>query len=503
MANTFTHPNLFNNRGDAIYYHTQDDLIKALTERFDYLLKQHQRQLSDNLLLDTDSYKLSHWVQYPPNTTSMYSYLESRGGKYGHTVMFGLQPILKRIEKGFTIADIEEARDFAQEHGEPFNYKGWLDCFEAHGGKFPVRIKAVAEGTVVPVSNVLMSVESTDPRFFWVVSYLETILMRVWYPITVATQSWTIKQIIKGYLDRSSEDTAAEIDWKLQDFGSRGVSSHESASIGGAAHLTQFKGSDTIAGIRFVNYHYKHKMAGFSIPASEHSTITMWGRDREEDAYRNMVKHYGKTGKLFAVVSDSYDLINACTNIWGKKLKNEVLNSGGTLIVRPDSGDPTTIVLKTLQALDSAFGSSYNKKGYKVLNGVRVIQGDGINEDSIRSILEAATAAGYSATNIGFGMGGALLQQVNRDTQRFAFKCSHAVVEGKNVDVYKDPVTDSGKRSKKGRLDLIRRLEAGKPVISTVQGESFGSLLKTVYEGGRVTKEYDLEEVRRLCMETT
>lgn len=459
--------------------------------------------MRDNLLLDTDSYKLSHWVQYPPKTTSMYSYLESRGGKYGQTVMFGLQPILKRLEQGFTAADIDEAVSFAKAHGEPFNEAGWRACLEAHGGAFPVRIKAVAEGTVVPVSNVLMSVESTDPRFFWVVSYLETVLMRMWYPITVATQSWTIKQIIRGFLERTADDAEAELPFKLHDFGSRGVSSYESACIGGAAHLVNFMGSDTMAGIRYANHYYNHPMAGFSIPAAEHSTITMWGREREVDAYRNMINQYGKTGPLYAVVSDSYDIYNAIENLWGNTLKDEVLGAGGMLVVRPDSGNPPEVVLKCLQLLDKTFGSNFNKKGYKVINGARVIQGDGINEDSIRAILETAISAGYSASNIAFGMGGALLQQVNRDTQKFAFKCSHATVDGVSVDVFKDPVTDKGKRSKKGKLDLIRRLTNGKNVISTVSGESFGSLLRPVFENGKILKEYTLEEVRRNTVETT
>jgi nicotinamide phosphoribosyltransferase len=458
----------------------------------------------DNLLLDTDSYKFSHWTQYPPKTTSMYSYLESRGGKYGQTVMFGLQPILRRLEQGFTREDIEEARAFAAAHGTPFNYDGWTSCFNDHAGRFPVRIKAVAEGAVIPVSNVLLTVESTDPKYFWVVSYLETLIMRLWYPITVATQSWTIKQIIRGFLERTSDDPEGEINFKLHDFGSRGVSSYESACIGGAAHLTQFMGSDTVPGVRYVNHHYKHAMAGFSIPAAEHSTITMWGRERERDAYRNMIEQYGKPGALFAVVSDSYDLDNASENIWGKDLKGEVINSGATLVVRPDSGDPTTVVLRTVQLLDKSFGSTYNKKGFKVLNNVRVIQGDGINEDSIRSILEALSSAGYSASNVAFGMGGALLQQVNRDTQRFAFKCSSATVDGKEVEVFKDPKTDPGKRSKRGRLDLVRELDKGKYVIKTVQGERMGgSLLRPVFENGKILKEYTLEDVRRNCVETT
>jgi nicotinamide phosphoribosyltransferase len=452
--------------------------------------------LRDNLLLDTDSYKLSHWLQYPPNTTSMFSYLESRGGKYGQTLFTGLQPILHRLAQGFTLEDINEARDFAAAHGEPFNYNGWVDCYNAHKGQFPVLIKAVAEGSVVPVSNALLTVESTDSKFFWVVSYLETMIMRVWYPITVATQSWTIKQIIKGYLERTSDDPEAELPFKLHDFGSRGVSSRESAEIGGAAHLVNFMGSDTMPGVRYANYYYKHKMAGFSIPAAEHSTITMWGREYEAEAYRNMIKQYSRPNALYAVVSDSYDLYNAIENIWGGTLHDEVINSGGTLVVRPDSGNPPEVVLKALQLLDKKFGSTYNKKGFKVINNVRVIQGDGINEDSIRAILEAAVTAGFSATNIAFGMGGALLQQVNRDTQRFAFKCSQAVVGGVAVDVYKDPVTDSGKRSKRGRLDLVK-LRTNNDRYTTVQGDaSFGSCLKVVFENGKLVKEYTLDQVR-------
>lgn len=501
MSQTYTHPLLCDNRTNAeIQYPSQEALIKALAEQIAWLSRKNPL-LSDNILLDTDSYKLSHWVQYPPNTTSMFSYLESRGGKYGQTLFTGLQPILRRLSLGFTLEDVDEARDFAQAHGEPFNYVGWTECFHAHKGQFPVRIKAVSEGSVVPVSNVLLTVESTDPRFFWVVSYLETILMRVWYPITVATQSWTIKQIIRGYLERTSDDPEAELPFKLHDFGSRGVSSRESAEIGGAAHLVNFMGSDTMPGVRHANYYYKSKMAGFSIPAAEHSTITMWGREYEKEAYRNMIKQYSRPSSLFAVVSDSYNLYNAIENIWGGELHDEVIAAGGTLVVRPDSGNPPEVVLKALQLLDKKFGSTYNKKGFKVINNVRVIQGDGINEDSIRAILEAAVAAGFSATNVAFGMGGALLQQVNRDTQQFAFKCSEAVVDGVSVDVYKDPVTDSGKRSKRGRLDLVKLGTTGNK-YETVKGFApYGSLLKTVFENGKVVKEYTLEEVRARAAE--
>lgn len=448
-----------------------------------------------NLILDVDSYKASHWEQYPPGTSGLYSYLESRGGRYMETMFFGLQYILKRyLTTPITMGDVEEADAFFRAHGEPFNREGWEYIVRERGGLIPVRIKAVPEGTVVPTHNVLMTVESTDPRVFWVASYVETVLMRVWYPMTVATVSWHAKEVIRFFLERTAVNPDAELDFKLHDFGARGVSSSESAGIGGAAHLVNFKGSDTVVGVRFANHYYNEPMAGFSIPAAEHSTMTAWGREREVEAYRNMIRRYAPGNKLIAVVSDSYDLWNALENIWGGALKDEVVGSGSTIVVRPDSGDPTKVVLKTLQILDAKFGSTYNQRGFKVLNNVRVIQGDGVCEDSIRSILDEATRHNYSATNLCFGMGGALLQKVDRDTQKFAYKLSEVTIDGKAVGVRKNPVTDPGKASKQGRLSLVADQNG---VLTTVPGENaIGSLLKTVYEDGRLTREFSLAQVR-------
>jgi len=173
------------------------------------------------------------------------------------------------------------------------------------------------------------------------------------------------------------------------------------------------------------------------------------------EAYRNMLIQYAKPGSLVAVVSDSWDIYSAVENLWGGVLRQEVIDSGATVVIRPDSGDPVTVVSKVTNLLAEKFGTSTNNKGYKVLNNVRVIQGDGVNPQSIEAILENLTCQRFSATNIAFGMGGALLQKVDRDTLKFAFKCSAIRIDGKWQDVYKDPVTDSGKRSKRGRLDLI------------------------------------------------
>jgi nicotinamide phosphoribosyltransferase len=455
--------------------------------------------LRRSLLLDTDSYKSSHWLQYPPNTTGMYSYFESRGGRYGSTVFFGLQYLLREYLAGVvvTMEEVDEAERFFAAHGEPFNRAAWALLVERHGGRLPIRIRAVAEGCVVPTHNILMSAESTDPELFWIVSWLETILVRLWYPITVATQSFYIKKDILDALTTSADDPLTELPFKLHDFGSRGVSSRESAGIGGMSHLVNFQGSDTVEGVRFANHYYDHPMAGFSIPATEHSTITMWGRARELDAYRNIVQHFAKPGKTVACVSDSFDIYNVVESFWGDDLRDDVRDSGGTLVIRPDSGNPVEVILKCLEILERKVGMSKNTKGFKVLpKYYRLIQGDGVDPESIRSILFALHAHGYSASNLGFGMGGANLQKLNRDTQKFAFKCSEATVGGESVKVFKDPATDNGKRSKAGRLSLVQ--DGGR--LRTVEGGRKDDLLVPVFEDGKILVEHTFEEVRANTM---
>lgn len=454
--------------------------------------------MKTNLILDVDSYKSSHFLQYPPNTTSMYSYFESRGGHYGQTLFFGLQYLIKEyLSKQITAEDVQEAASFFEAHGEPFPKEAWMRVVEKFNGYLPVRINAVPEGTVVPTHNVLMTAESTDPETFWIVSWLETQLVRMWYPITVATQSWYIKKAIYEALQVSAQDPAGEIDFKLHDFGSRGVSSRESAGIGGMSHLVNFKGSDTVEGVRFANHYYNEDMAAFSIPAAEHSTITSWGRENEVAAYRNMIRQFGQPGKIFACVSDSYDFTNAVENIWSCKLRDEVQNSGATLVIRPDSGDPAKIILQALRILERKVGMTTNLRGYKVLpKSFRLIQGDGVNEDSIREILNTMLEAKYSASNITFGMGGALLQQLNRDTQKFAFKCSEVTTDGVQVPVFKDPVTDKGKASKKGRLALVKT-DTGYSTMET--SSTHYSLLEPVFENGKLLREQTLAEVRAIA----
>lgn len=450
-------------------------------------------------LFDVDSYKSSHWLQYPPGTTSFFSYIESRGGMYPETIFFGLQYYIKEyLSHRVTVEEVEEAKEFFEIHGVPFNYEGWMYIAKELNGKIPVRIRAVPEGTKVPTHNILVSVESTDPKVFWIVSWLETSIMRyVWYPTTVCTRSYTIKNIILDALEKSSDNPNAEINFKLHDFGSRGVSSQESAMIGGASHLVNFLGSDTVVGVMCANKYYNIRMAGFSIPAAEHSSITSWGKDNEVEAYRNMLTHFAKPGSILAVVSDSYDLWNACSKLWGEQLREEIIKSGATVVIRPDSGHPATVVLQTAKLLAEKFGTTVNSKGYKVLNNVRLIQGDGIDEFSIKEILDTLLAAGFSATNIAFGMGGALLAQVHRDTQKFAMKCSHISLGEEQRDVFKDPITDNGKRSKSGRLDLIKNdLGQFETVNIGIRSAHILSEMQTVYENGELLVDDSFSNIR-------
>jgi nicotinamide phosphoribosyltransferase len=473
-------------------------------------------KLSHNILLNTDSYKVSMFKQYPAGTTGVYSYIESRGGRYDRTVVFGLQAFIKEyLLEPITQADIDIADEILTAHGEPFNRAGWQYILDKHNGYLPVVIRAVPEGTVVPVKNVLATIENTDSECYWLTTWLETALLRaVWYGTTVATQSYTIKQVILDYLERTGDPTT--IDFKLHDFGARGVSSMESAGIGGAAHLVNFMGTDTISGVLFAREYYNAGVAGFSIPAMEHSTVTSWGRDNEVKAYENMVKQFGRAGSILAVVSDSYDIFNAASKLWGEDLRQLVIDSGATVVIRPDSGDPVEVNRRLVEILGEKFGYTTNAKGFKVLNNVRLIQGDGINELTIRSILGAFMAMGWSADNIAFGMGGALLQIVDRDTQRFAMKCS---AMGRTVriedgdygsgwktewfDVVKDPITDPGKKSKAGRVTLWK---SGGEWISSVEQPKgwhdkavgdFVDALEEVYRDGKLVKEITFAEVRQ------
>ena len=458
-------------------------------------------KIQDNIILSTDAYKQTHWLQYPKGTEYVYSYFESRGGEFSHTAFFGLQILLKKYLEGVVVNQgmIEEAEYFCNKlfFGQKyFNREGWEYIIKEYGGKLPVRIKAVPEGTVVPVSNILMSIENTDPKVPFITNLLETLLVQVWYPTTVCTTSYFTKLLI----DKYAKITGTSVNpFHLNDFGFRGASSKESAGIGGAAHLVNFNGTDTLEGIRYAMQYYNSYVCGYSVMAAEHSTITAFCKENETESYRHILE-VAPDNAIVSIVSDSYDIYNTVDNIFGKELKDKIRARKGKWVVRPDSGDPAEVIVKVLRSLRQNFGATTNSDGFFTLSPkVGVIYGDGINygNGSIERILKAVVEAKFSLDNVIFGMGGGLLQDLNRDTCKFAFKCAEITVDGEVRDVYKKPVTSKMKISKKGRQKLTRdRWGVFRTMHDDPSIRHFPDHLKTVFYNGEILKEYTFDEVK-------
>jgi nicotinamide phosphoribosyltransferase len=455
--------------------------------------------IEENFILSTDYYKHTHHLQYPKNTKKVFSYVESRGGKFDSTLVFGLQMFLKKYLEGVVVEQwmIEEADEFLKK-GFGFNYfnrKGWQRIVDIHGGKIPVKISSVDEGSVIPVKNAILTIENTDEELPWITNFVETMLLRaIWYPTTVATLSYNIKKLINEYCVATGCELSP---FHLNDFGARGVSSKESAEIAGCAHLVNFLGTDTIEGVIAAKRYYNADVCGYSVMASEHSTTTIYGKENEDKAYETFINNC-PTSAILSLVIDSYDTENAVSNILGTQLKEKILNRTGKLVCRPDSGDPVEMSLKVVSILWDKFGGTVNDKGFKLLNPkVGCIYGDGININTIKDILDNLKEHGFAASNIVFGCGGGLLQAVDRDTMKFALKCSAANVNGEWIDVYKEPKTDSGKNSKRGRLKLVKV----KGNYTTINNKnSMFSLLKdelnVIFEDGNILKTITFDQIR-------
>lgn len=460
--------------------------------------------LSQVLALNTDSYKTSHWLQLPSRADNMYSYIESRGSDLGFTrvVMWGTNEIIKKfLMKPVTLKDIDRAKRFVDRHIKPgvFNYEGWKYIVDVHGGMLPLRIRALPEGTVVPLRNVMMTVEATDPKCAWLVSYFEPLFLQLWYSSTVASISFDIRKTLGEFFDATvDDDRRDQIAFKLHDFGFRGASTPESAEIGGAGHLLSFMGTDNMRAIASLYDYYNldeeddNSMAAFSVIASEHSTMCANSdADRRDDrgALEMLVDLLEKQGGIISGVADTYDVFRYTERVCNE-YQDRIRASGGTFVIRPDSGEPTEIPVKIIEMLLDGFGYTVNSKGYKVLpDCVRVLQGDGINGKTIRKILENLEARKISAENIVFGMGGALLQHCDRDWFKFAMKASSLTVDGVDRDLYKDPITDSVKRSKKGRVTTFKDSE-GEYFSDRLElmntNKNITDQLVTVYENGEL-----------------
>ncbi|WP_345424949.1 nicotinate phosphoribosyltransferase [Pseudonocardia xishanensis] len=448
-----------------------------------------------NIIINIDSYKNCHYALYPKGTEYVSSYIESRGGAFPVAMFVGLQAFVREyLMHPITLEDIDEAEAIATEQGMHFNRDNWLGILRDHGGYLPVEIEAVPEGTVLPVRNVLIQLTNTDPRYPWVTTYIETALLRaIWYPTTVGTVAWLAKQQIADVIAATS-DKPELVRRILHDYGARGVSSNESAALGGMASLVNFSQSDTITGISAAKKYYNAGYTSSSGPSTEHSVLSSWGREHQADAIRNMLETYAPTGCAI-VLTDTYDHESCVKNIIGGELKSMVENFPGMVGIRPDSGDPVQVTSDTIGWLMDIFGYTVNSKGFKVLpDFVRVIQGDGMTRDSFPQVLMEMERRGYAIDNAAFGMGGGLLQHVNRDTMAFGMKCNAVRVNGEWRDVSKAPTGDGVKHSKAGRLALV--LRDGEYV--TVPKDSVPAeenLLQPVFRDGKLLRMQDFTEL--------
>jgi len=384
------------------------------------------------------------------------------------------------------------------EHCGVFNLKGWLRVVDECNGILPIQIDALPEGMVVPNRTPLYRISNTRAGFAWVPQYVESPLLRaVWYGSTVATLSWSVKQEIRRFLEKTCDNPEAELSFRLHDFGARGVSARESAALGGLAHLINFNGSDTLPGLLAARHYYNEPMAAHNIPAMEHSVVCAWGEENELQALENAIDKFLKPGALLSVLTDTYNQRNTIDVLIGQKLKEKIVNSGGTVVVRLDSGDPVAEVMYAVRSLAKSFGYTVNGKGYMVLPPcIRVIQGDGVNKDSIKSIMTGLEINQFSIENVTFGMGGGLLQSVNRDTIGYAQK-AWAVSSGHEawIGIQKKPVTASQKVSLKGVHMVVE--DEGKIITAPIgMYPPERDLLQPVWSNGTLLREHTLSEVR-------
>lgn len=464
-----------------------------------------------NIIASTDCYKFSHPFVVRRDVTSATSYIEARKGSYtNEIVFFGMQAYIREyLTRHITMKDIDREERKAKSAMLPFDRVMWERVVNEFRGHVPVIIEALPEGTVVRPGTVVVQVTSDEmPE---IVADIETSLLRaIWYPSTVATLSRAIKKnIIEAYNWSSDLDIKAPMTLAcaLNDFGARGCSSGETAALGGLAHAVNFLGSDTYECIDAAIDYYGHDLDRdgpviISVPATEHSVTTMNGEEAESSFVGNVIDTFTDMGfPIISIVADSYDLDRFVSQYIGTDHKEKIEARNGWIVVRPDSGEPTEIVPHVLQLLDEKFGSTLNSKGFKVLNPkVRVIQGDGVNLNSINDILDAVLLAGFSAENVVFGMGGQLLQAPMRDDFSWVMKTNEVTIDGVTHDVQKRPKTDMSKASKAGRQMVVHN---GEKLVSVraadFVGQSHGTrnYLEVVWDTGRFVREpITFKEVR-------
>lgn len=480
----------------------------------------------DPLLL-TDFYKTIHHKCYAEGLTKLVSYWTprmSRKENMNKVVMFGLQSFIKKYlieyfnENFFNISKKEIIKEYKRVicntmgdiAADTFHIEKLHDL-----GYLPIQIKAVPEGTRVNIKTPMIEITNTHDDFAWLVNYLETFMScNIWQPMTSATIAYRYREIMGKYFDLTVEN--GDVTKSCGDFSMRGFSSIESAQVSSAGHLLSFTGTATISSILYLEKYYncniENEVVGIGTPSTEHSVMCSYGTD-ELKAYRRLINEVFPSGML-SIVSDTYDYWNIITNIL-PTLKQEILNRDGKIIIRGDSGDPIKIICGdseapqnspaykgTVELLWEIFGGQINSKGYKVLNShIGAIYGDSITVERCEEICNKLMQKGFAVSNCTFGIGSYTYQYNTRDTFGFALKATHAIINGEEKFIFKDPKTDIGKfkKSQKGMCYVYKNGDdiAYKDELTIKEAEEYkDNLLESVFKDGKLIKDYSLKEIR-------
>lgn len=504
-----------------------------------------------NPALLTDGYKTGHHQQYPEGTTLVYSNFTPRSNKYApkgcdHVVSFGQQLIMKQIHESFQKDFFDQPKDevCSEIKRELSLYLGVdydVSHFEAlHDlGYLPIKVKAIKEGTLVPIKVPVLTIYNTDPNFYWVTNYLETLISNLlWKPMTSATIAYQYKRVLTDWALKTDKENKAFVQWQGHDFSMRGMDSVDAVISSGLGHLTSFTGTDSLPAIYGARKYYGAEgFVAASVPATEHSVMCAGGKEDEIETFRRLIKTY--PAGILSVVSDTWDLWKVCTE-HVVTLKEEILARDGKLVIRPDSGDPVDILCGTedytksklpydevkdvevmhpsqkgvIELLWDVFGGTVNEQGYKVLDPhIGAIYGDSITIDRAEQICSRLASKGFASTNVVLGVGSFTYQYNTRDTFGFAMKATYVEVkvpkygdfadQGLNTEIegreiFKDPITDDGtKKSATGLLSVVSRPGEGLTLVDKCdwKHENVGAL-ETIYHDGKSSSEITLSEIR-------
>jgi nicotinamide phosphoribosyltransferase len=473
-----------------------------------------------------DFYKISHREQYPEGTETIFSTWTprtSRRDEIKEVVAFGFQAFIKEYLIDYFNDNFfsKSKEDVINEYTRVIKYtlcKENVDTKhieELHNlGYLPIRIKAVDEGTLVPIRVPMLTIENTNPKFFWITNFLETLMScQLWQPTTSATIAYQYRKILDKYASETNGDLSG-VQFQGHDFSMRGMGSLESAMLSGAGHLLSFTGTDSIPAIHYLEQYYnaniENELVGCSIPATEHSVMCTYGRENEIEAYKRLITEVYPTG-FASIVSDTWNLWEVLDTII-KPLKNEIMSRDGRIVVRPDSGDPVLIVCGdpdgetederkgVVEILWDIFGGTITEKGYKQLDThIGSIYGDAITTERCEEICKRLKAKGFASTNMVYGIGSYTYQYNTRDTFGFALKSTYAKVNGEERMLFKDPITDNGvKKSQRGKVAVLNNngihyidglVEADEALVPN-------NLLQLVFEDGKLMKDEKLSEIR-------